>query len=623
MKASKLFAQVGARGRVTSKEFRQIVFEIMRSKYFDENHYARDYVDSVGGDKDKMPSDHTAIRLSNPEAFGQVNRFLQSIAMESYDGGDKEFKRLLDEAVISGKYEELYKAKWPYSFPDKALISTHFDVAGDPLLKGIEQKIFVSMIDPNAFPPEVRELILEDWKMFSNSFSEEGKKLITKLEKEGGLSEDEADFLAKDWMEVFSTRQIPIKASTFEAIKNAKILEVKKSFSAIPAIGMAFSGVRNHHTLMTDYKIATLPQELEKIGVPPGSPPVQFDGPIVQTSSQGVPQQMRLLDDSSDKNKEKIKQILALNLSHDEKRKMLQDAGLIIERTVNHEYVEYIKRAQMAVVDVDGKEEVMPVWQFEDGRTVSARSCDQDREGLLAGKYANGFDSYQKEVKVEKWLFDSLKRPVLAPGFTANNATNIFLGTSVGGQEAKEGVWSKAEYKVGTKGYNVKYAILATVEGEIQPVFVDEKGDYFSAKRDARDNLKPLERESVEEIRDENMCPVLAEGFSVNHNFPNVLEMREFDGKKVERVQMALVPNMSPTAIPVFVTKEGIYSARATDELAFIREEDFSLCCYTDEITPILAWGYAVNEPSPEVEPSSSSKAASNENNIGVRDGWR
>jgi len=405
----------------------------MRKAYIEQNPYAKAYFAAKKTDIGKMLSDHTAIRTNSLQGLANAGRFFYALQMEAHEDEEtKGFKAALEAAIKSGDFSKVSQMKWPYNFLDKALRSTHFDIADKPVEKGIQQKIFVSTINPNVFADEkVRKAIEEDQKSFSNDFSPRGKELIKKLEEDKTLSEEEAAELVKDWMEVFSKRQVPMRLSTYEAIKSAKLRDdIANPLPVIAAIGSAFSGVRNHHTPMVDYEIAQLPQELAAMGVPPGSPPVQFDGGIVQTSSQGIPQEMEYIDDNDADDYVAISAILESGKSAAEKREELLAGGFIKTMVVNHEYVEYIKRAQYAQVEIEGKEEVIPVWIREDGKCYSARREDQDTKGLKEGKYANGFDSYKKEVTLKKLLVDENGQPILVPGFTANNATNIFLGTA-------------------------------------------------------------------------------------------------------------------------------------------------------------------------------------------------
>jgi len=418
---------------VTATQVRQQVFQAMKDAYVTQNKYAQAYFESKKINIADLVSDHTAIRTNSLQGMANAGRFFYALQMESFeDEKTKGFKKAFEEAIKTGDFSVIEKMEWPYNFLDKGLRSTHFDIADNPIEKGIQQKIFVSTINPNVFADEeVRKKIAQDQKYFSNDFSPRGKELVKKLEEDQKLTEEESAELVQDWMEVFSKRQVPMLLSTYEAIKGAKLREdIKNPLPVISGIGSAFSGVRNHHTPMVGYEIAQLPQELAAIGVPPGSPPVQYDGGIVQTSSQGIPQEMEYIDDNDADDYVAARAILESDKSSADKRAALLEKGLIKTMVVNHEYVEYIKRAQYAKVEVDGSEKVIPVWLREDGKCYSALSQDQDREGLLKGKYPNGFDSYTKEVALKELLFDDKGQPILVSGFTANNATNIFLGTA-------------------------------------------------------------------------------------------------------------------------------------------------------------------------------------------------
>lgn len=436
----RMMSSLSSSGTLKATEVRGRVFDAMRKKYFLDNKYAQLYVQEMGRDASKMLSDHTAIRLNGVEGLLSASKLLYALQMEAHeDAESKGFKAALEAGLKSGDLSALSTMSWPYRFKDKALRSTHFDVVGSA--KGNEQKIFVSLVDETVFTEEaVKKAIEEDRRNFANAFSAEGKALIAKLEKEGHLTEAESQKLVDDWMNNFSKRQIPIKLSTFEAMKQGKLEEgIKNPLPAIAAIGAAFSGVRNHHTLMEEEgdDIAHLPGKLKAMGVPPGSPPVQFDGPIVQTSSMGIPQEMEYLDDADVEDGIAIDTILGSDKSVEEKRKELQDLGLIKTKTVNHEYVEYIKRAVVAKVEVDGEEKLMHVW-IRDGKCYSAERADQDYEGLQAGKYENGFDSYKKEVALKEVLIGEDGQVVRASGFKAANATNIFLGTRESDEKSKD-----------------------------------------------------------------------------------------------------------------------------------------------------------------------------------------
>jgi hypothetical protein len=357
--------------------------------------------------------------------------------MEAFcDKDSPEFTARLNDAIKTGNRQLLEEINWPYVFPDKGLRSTHFDIAENPSKKGRGPKIFISVANPQDFVDDsVKEALKEDAEMFSNDFSNQAKVILEKLETTRSLSEEDANLLVEDWLNKFSKRQLPIKISTFDAISKGKMrAEITNPNPSILAIGLGFSGERNHNTPEVDSsEIVGLPRKLEEIGVPPGTPPVQFCGPVVQTSSKGVKQMMQYIDDAD---LDAVQREIMNSIINDEssiyeyKFLALKQAGLIKEKEVSHEYVEYIVRAPLAkVIDFQsGEEKEIFVWERE-GKYYSAMEGDQDYRGLQEGRYQDGFQSYQKEVKLLEHVLDDNSQPVLASGFRALNATNIFLGT--------------------------------------------------------------------------------------------------------------------------------------------------------------------------------------------------
>jgi hypothetical protein len=302
--------------------------------------------------------------------------------------------------------------KFPYEFPDKGLKSTHFDVV-ETTRKGIAEKIFISIPNEQYFNNEIKNLLKDDQDRFVNDFSKLGKSLINKLEIDEKLSQDEAEALIKDYMQIFSIRDVPLKKSTYEKIRNTEMLGLddgKKQHPEIMAIGLVFSGKRNHCTMPIDgQEIIHTPDKLETIGVPKGNPPVQFTDGLVQTSSGGIKQSAKLVDDS----------------------------GKVFSQEFNHEYVEYATRAEIAKVlvkrDYKIVVETIPIWDFGNGNYRSALESDRDYVGIENDKYkSNLFESYVNKVELVEFLKDSLGKKIKYSGFKANNATNIFLGTSEG-----------------------------------------------------------------------------------------------------------------------------------------------------------------------------------------------
>jgi hypothetical protein len=427
--------------KLNSNEIRELSFQRTRDEYFEENEYGRRYVAEFLPkiNPSEIISDHEAKRLNGLQSFVNSARYFIALNMEPYESEETPgFRNLVKKAVKTNNPKLLEGVKFPYEFPDKGLKSTHFDVI-NPVDKGTAEKIFISLPDPSLFKDGIRKLIAEDEKIFTNQFTETGLNLLNKLELQGELSQSESEDLVKDYMKEFSSRKVPMKASTYEAIKSADMVgldESKAHHPEILAIGLVFSGHRNHCTLPIEgQNIVNTPDELEKIGVPKGNPPVQFKDGLVQTSSGGVKQTGELIDDSI--NTKEINKILLSDKSADEKRYKLKELGAIKEREFNHEYVEYATRALLAKVEVDNNGEkeiqILPVWQMADGTYRSAREEDRDLEGIANGKYSNNqFESYVKEVNIIEIVKDSKGHPARFAGFKADNATNIFLGTSEG-----------------------------------------------------------------------------------------------------------------------------------------------------------------------------------------------
>ncbi len=396
-------------------EIRETCFSRTRDEYFIENEFGRRYVEKFMSDIniDSIVSDHEAKRLNGLKSFINAARFFIALGMEPFENEEtKGFAEKVYQAVKNNDSLILEGLKFPYEFPDKGLKSTHFDVC-EPERKGIAEKIFISIPDEKYFDDDIRDLLKEDQDSFQNDFSELGKSLLKKLEFEGKLEDSESDILIKDYMEVFSNRDTPLKKSTYESIKNTKMVGLekdKKQHPEIMAIGLVFSGKRNHCTLpISGQEIINTPDRLETIGVPKGNPPVQFTDGLVQTSSGGIKQTAKLIDET----------------------------GNQIEQAFNHEYVEYATRAEIAKVIVERgdrkKEEIVPVWNFGNDDYRSALEADRDHEGIKAGRYSkNLFESYVKKVEIVEFLKDSRGEKVKYAGFKADNATNIFLGTSEG-----------------------------------------------------------------------------------------------------------------------------------------------------------------------------------------------
>ena len=390
---------------LSTNQVRKAVFEATRARYFAENDFARAYVRHVFGKEpealsaDQLPSDHTAIRLNSYQSYLNLLPFLYALGMEVFeDAESKGFRDKSNQALAANDPSVLEGIIFPYEFASKGLHSTHADVAGDIAAKGSGEKLFISMVNRANFPAEIQKHIAEDQALFANDFSLEGKQIIAKLQADKQLPHNEVTLLIEEWLHVFSQRIKPMKATTFDAICHCQMVVDGKpqdqSLPAIAAIGMAMSGVRNHHTLRVGYDIETLPPILESIGVPPGSPPVQFSGGIVQTSSLGIKQDVRL-----------------------------QKGEGVETRSINHEYVEYIHRAQFA--QIEESEYPIPVWQRTDGSYVSALQTDR------SDPTHPSFASYDKPVTVIALINDTAGNPSLVPGFKADNANNIFLGTRV------------------------------------------------------------------------------------------------------------------------------------------------------------------------------------------------
>jgi hypothetical protein len=427
---------------LTADAIRKLQFQSTKNAYFRENAYARKYVERFMPHitPEEAVSDHEAKRLNGLRSFVHFARYALALGMEPYEGDScPGFKAAVAQAVREDDPSLLEGQTFPYRFWERGLVSTHFDVM-DPLSKGIGEKMFVSLPDLSVFPDDVREKIREDQHIYANSFSGAALALLAKLEKDGRLPEEEAHRLMEDYETEFSVRKVPVRKSTYDAVcaaRMANLPEGKTPGDCTPetlAIGLVFSGVRNHCTVVLEGEhILRTPEELASVGVPKGNPPIQFSDGLVQTSSGGVKQQGELTLDARNPVAEEI---LSSSASADDKRARLEAIGVIERREFRHEYVEYAVRAVMAraAVERNGRlrEEILPVWE-RGGVYYSALEEDRDIEGFLAGKYGeNGFISYVRAVRVVEILRNKHGIPARTPGFRRDNAGNIFLGTTAG-----------------------------------------------------------------------------------------------------------------------------------------------------------------------------------------------
>ncbi|MCB2082042.1 MAG: DUF1338 family protein [Rickettsiales bacterium] len=215
-----------------------------------------------------VPMDHMAVRFVDRQAVKEVEFFASALGLR-------------DQGV-------------DYKFPDKKLIARSFGV---PAKDGaLDLKIFVSTLDFEAYPPNVRKRLEEDEQRCQHRLSAEDRSLIQQALQKNGLDETDANTLFHRVLTQFFQRPVPIIESTYRAIRE---------HSPAAAIGALCAGRINHVTPLVNRlelpldDIDTLFRTLKESGFIMAGEAVQGapGSPLRQCSTQAEPYDIPVLDE--------------------------------------------------------------------------------------------------------------------------------------------------------------------------------------------------------------------------------------------------------------------------------------------------------------------------------------
>jgi len=147
----------------------------------------REMVEARGG---RFHNDHGALRVADPELAALFQRAARVIGL---------------------------RKEMDYAFPEKKLVSFDLQVVGED---ASQFKIFVSVVDLDAFPAHVADLIREDNAVQAAAVDHsEFLRVIEAFETGGCLEPDDAERFLEHFVDVLMRRNgPPIRRSTLEAV---------------------------------------------------------------------------------------------------------------------------------------------------------------------------------------------------------------------------------------------------------------------------------------------------------------------------------------------------------------------------------------------------------------------
>lgn len=258
---------------ITKKEITRKLLNALWKQYLERVSYAKTYNDIVLDKGGKVVNDHIAFRTLNTFTGEQPQ-------------GIEAMRQILTHMD--------YTPRGNYKFQQKKLNAIHFEHP-DPEFP----KIFVSQLEVSEFPKEAQHLINESVKDTPDLLSASVKELLAQLDKEGNLSENDAEILVKELTGFFVR---PWKAPLKETVLKLNDLSQYAAWTLLHGNSV------NHFTAFINYQDVKEWPDLQSTcdGLIAASVPMkdsiegQKDSILRQSSTQAVKEKVEVINEKGE-----------------------------------------------------------------------------------------------------------------------------------------------------------------------------------------------------------------------------------------------------------------------------------------------------------------------------------